>query len=279
MGIFYNDPILHGDKLLLMADGFRFSLHHIAHIYLVGKQFIDNAGLPRAAANQPLMDDHACICLILGRSRHSAFIEISYNLTERNSVHCPLKYLPDNRRGVGIDHQLVAVLGVFKVAIGRAAPHKLSLLHSLPLLGTHFSADIGGISLVHHAVISATHDLLVRHNYSANDIAARYTRIWKRFKVYAVQQGEEMFSADLADRYLSETYHFPQEYDVLGAFPSEVVNEIRAIRSLKACYLYGSIAPFLKPKREYVSVHFPVIYSSYRANRSGYSGLCAEWQA
>ena len=79
------------------------------------------------------------------------------------------------------------------------------------------------------AVISATHDLLVRHNYSANDIAARYTRIWKRFKVYAVQQGEEMFSADLADRYLSETYHFPQEY-----------------------------------------VHFPGIYSSYRANRSGY---------
>jgi site-specific recombinase XerD len=120
------------------------------------------------------------------------------------------------------------------------------------------------------AVISATHDLLVRHNYSANDIAARYTRIWKRFKVYAVQQGEEMFSADLADRYLSETYHFPQEYDVLGAFPSEVVNEIRAIRSLKDCYLYGSIAPFLKPKREYVSVHFPGIYSSYRANRSGY---------
>ena len=113
-------------------------------------------------------------------------------------------------------------------------------------------------------VINATHDLLVQHNYSAKDIAARYIRIWKKFKRYAEQQGEEMFSTDLADRYLSETYHFPQEYDVPGALPSQTVNEIRSVRSLSECYLYGTIAPFLKSKKEYVSKHFPEIYSNYR---------------
>lgn len=117
-------------------------------------------------------------------------------------------------------------------------------------------------------VIKATHDLLVRHNYSAKDIAARYIRIWKKFKRYAEQQGEKMFSTDLADRYLSETYHFPQEYDAPGALPSQTVNEIRSIRSLSDCYLYGTIAPFLKSQKEYVSKHFSEIYSNYRTHCS-----------
>ena len=117
-------------------------------------------------------------------------------------------------------------------------------------------------------VIKATHDLLVRHNYSAKDIAARYTRIWKKFKRYAEQQNEEMFTTKLADKYLSETYHFPQEYDAPGALPSQIVNEIRSIRSLSECYLYGTIAPFLKSKKEYIPRHFPEIYSGYRIHCS-----------
>lgn len=117
-------------------------------------------------------------------------------------------------------------------------------------------------------VINATRDLLLKHNYSASSIEKGYERIWKKFKAFAERHGVTDFSTDLADRYLDEVYHYPQAYDTLGALPSKVVNEIRYIRSLKDCYLYGSLASFLRPQKEYASIYFSKIYESYRADRS-----------
>lgn len=117
-------------------------------------------------------------------------------------------------------------------------------------------------------VINATREMLLKHNYSASSISQNHARIWKKFKTFAVQHDETNFSIELADHYLSEAYHYPQEYDALGSMPSKIVSKIRSIRLLKDCYLYGTIAPFLKPEKEYKSVYFSELYKGYLADRS-----------
>ena len=87
--------------------------------------------------------------IVTGR-RIAALIEPFYHLIERYAVNRPLENLPDDGGGIFIDKQLVAVIRRFFIAKGRTRPHKLPVLHRLPLLGFYLFADVGGISFIYH---------------------------------------------------------------------------------------------------------------------------------
>ena len=56
----------------------------------------------------------------------------------------------DSRRGFFIHDQLVAVLRIFAVAIGRTCADIIAGFHALAGLRPDFAADVGGVCLVYH---------------------------------------------------------------------------------------------------------------------------------
>ena len=87
---------------------------------------------------------------VVSRGHNTFRVQTLGHFIKGNAIRRPLKKKPDDRCGVLIDQQTVAVIRVLPVAIGGPSANKFPIPHGLILLCPDFLADVGSVCLVYH---------------------------------------------------------------------------------------------------------------------------------
>ena len=164
---FHDDPFIRrtvAGRFGFVIDLLAFALYHDAGVHQIRKRAADSFITPQGRVADCTRFEIQSLAAFVGRGIEDAvFIEVSHNASDTGAVQVHLENQPDIFGGFLVNHQLVAVGGVFFVSVlGKGADE-----FAAPTLHVERGADalgVGGdVVFVDHAAHAEPHLQWVEH--------------------------------------------------------------------------------------------------------------------
>ena len=131
VGAFHDDPLVlrHRPTFVdLVIDRAVHALHHIADVHLILQDAAHRPVAPQTVVVSARGEMKALLLLVQGRIRYAHAVELLYNADHTVAADEFVKNQPHHGSGFLVDHQPVAVVRVFQIAVRGKSADELALL-------------------------------------------------------------------------------------------------------------------------------------------------------